>query len=75
LSATCGATGVDFCSLAAAAPLQNGNILFAMSAGFQTAPTHFFEFTGAKTINQVGSSQAPEAAALNSMSCRKSGLP
>ena len=38
---------------APAALLPDGNILFAASPGFQTAPTHFFEFTAANAINQV----------------------
>jgi hypothetical protein len=55
LPAICGTSGTNFCTLAdaPAALLPNGNILFAASAGFQTAPTHFFEFTSANAINQV----------------------
>ncbi len=33
--------------------LPNGNILIAASAGFASAPTHFFEFTSTNAINQV----------------------
>jgi hypothetical protein len=55
--AVCGANGTTSCTLAdaPAALLPNGNILFAASAGYGNAgpPTHFFEFTGANTINQV----------------------
>jgi hypothetical protein len=52
---TCGTTGKLPCTLAdaPAALLPNGNILFAASAGYGDAPTHFFEFTATKTINQV----------------------
>ena len=55
LPAMCGANGTTSCSLAdaPAALLPNGNILFAASAGFASAPTHFFEFTSANAINQV----------------------
>jgi FG-GAP-like repeat len=38
---------------APAALLPNGNILFAASPGFHTAPVHFFEFTTANAINQI----------------------
>src|ERR1039458_10485396 len=33
--------------------LPNGNVLFAASAGYTTAPTHFFEYTAANAITQV----------------------
>ena len=53
--ATCGKTGLQYCSLpdAPAAILPNGNILFAASAGYGGSPTHFFEFTAQNTIEQV----------------------
>ena len=53
--AVCGSNGTTSCNLAdaPAAMLPNGNILFAASAGYLTAPTHFFEFTSANVINQV----------------------
>jgi hypothetical protein len=38
---------------APAALLPNGNILFAASPGLFQTDTHFFEFTGDNTINQV----------------------
>ena len=55
LPAVCGSNGTTSCSLAnaPAAMLPNGNILFAASAGYLSAPTHFFEFTSANAINQV----------------------
>ncbi len=53
--AVCGSNGTTSCTLAdaPAAMLPNGNILFAASAGYLSAPTHFFEFTSANAINQV----------------------
>ena len=53
--AVCGTGGITSCTLAEApaAMLPNGNILFAASAGYLTAPTHFFEFTSTNAINQV----------------------
>jgi hypothetical protein len=58
--ALCGSAGNQDCTLAdaPAAVLPNGNILFAASAKYAVAPTHFFEFTSAtstapNTINQV----------------------
>jgi hypothetical protein len=53
--ALCGTGGTTHCSLAdaPAAVLPNGHILFAASAGGGSAPTHFFEFTGSNTIEQV----------------------
>ena len=55
LPAVCGSNGTTSCSLAnaPAAMLPNGNILIAASAGFASAPTHFFEFTSTNAINQV----------------------
>ncbi len=55
IPSVCGTTGKLPCTLAdaPAALLPNGNILFAASAGYAKAPTHFFEFTATKTINQV----------------------
>ncbi len=55
LPAVCGSNGRTSCTLAnaPAAMLPNGNILFAASAGYLSAPTHFFEFTSANAINQV----------------------
>ena len=55
LPAVCGTNGTTSCTLAnaPAAMLPNGNILFAASAGYLSAPTHFFEFTSANAINQV----------------------
>jgi hypothetical protein len=51
----CGAGGASPCTLAdaSAALLRTGNILFAASAGYGTAPTHFFEFTRGNSIVQV----------------------
>lgn len=51
----CGSGGASPCTLAdaPAALLRTGNILFAASAGYSTAPTHFFEFTQANSIVQV----------------------
>jgi hypothetical protein len=51
----CNAPNTQGCTLAdaPAAMLPNGNILFAASAGYSTAPTHFFEYTAANGINQV----------------------
>jgi len=53
--AVCGRKGTTDCDLAdaPAAMLPNGNILFAASAGYGGAPTHFFEFTKNNVINQV----------------------
>jgi FG-GAP-like repeat len=53
--AVCGSNGTTSCNLAdaPAAMLPNGNILFAASAGYLSAPTHFFEFTSTNVINQV----------------------
>jgi hypothetical protein len=53
--AACGSSGTTSCTLAdaPAALLPNGNILFAASAGYGKAPTHFFEFTASNTIEQV----------------------
>ena len=55
IPAVCGSNGTTSCTLAdaPAAMLPNGNILFAASAGYLSAPTHFFEFTSANAINQV----------------------
>lgn len=55
IPAVCGKDGTQHCSLpdAPAALLPNGNILFAASAGYGGAPTHFFEFTSDNTIIQV----------------------
>ena len=55
LPAVCGSNGTTSCSLAnaPAVMLPNGNILLAASAGFVSAPTHFFEFTSTNAINQV----------------------
>jgi hypothetical protein len=51
----CGRSGVRACDLAdgGAAMLPGGNILFAASAGYGGAPTHFFEFTSGDVISQV----------------------
>lgn len=51
----CGSDGLTPCTLAdaPAALLPSGNILFAASAGYGNAPTHFFEFTGHNRIVQV----------------------
>jgi hypothetical protein len=51
----CGSDGTSPCTLAdaPAALLRTGNILFAASAGYGTAPTHFFEFTRGNSITQV----------------------
>jgi len=53
--AVCGDDGATSCDLAdaPAALLPNGNVLFAASAGYGNAPTHFFEFTTSNAINQV----------------------
>jgi hypothetical protein len=53
--AVCGKQGTKNCDLAdaPAAVLPDGNILFAASAGYGDAPTHFFEYTTANAINQV----------------------
>jgi hypothetical protein len=58
--ALCGTGGKSSCALAdaPAAVLPDGNILFAASARYAKAPTHFFEYTSAtstspNTINQV----------------------
>lgn len=53
--ALCGSNGTTSCTLAdaPAVMLPNGNILFAASAGYGNAPTHFFEFTSTNVINQV----------------------
>jgi hypothetical protein len=53
--AVCGSSGKTSCTLAdaPAALLPNGNILFAASAGYGEAPTHFFEFTASNAIDQV----------------------
>ena len=55
IPAVCGTNGKTSCSLAdaPAAVLPDGNILFAASAGYPQAPTHFFEYTAANTIFQV----------------------
>jgi hypothetical protein len=51
----CGSGGTKYCTLAdaPAAMMPNGNILFAASAGYGQAPTHFFEFTSKNAIEQV----------------------
>jgi len=51
----CGAGGKTACDLADApgAMMPNGNILFAASAGYGGAPTHFFEYTAKDVIEQV----------------------
>jgi len=51
----CGTDGTSPCTLAdaPAALLRTGSILFAASAGYGTAPTHFFEFTRNNSIVQV----------------------
>jgi len=51
----CGGDGATPCSLAdAPAALEpDGNVLFAASSGYGSAPTHFFEFTPGNTISQV----------------------
>jgi hypothetical protein len=53
--AACGKDGTRNCDLAdaPAALLPNGNILFAASAGYGGAPTHFFEYTKNDVIDQV----------------------
>jgi hypothetical protein len=53
--AVCGSAGTRDCDLAdaPAALLPNGNILFAASAGYGGAPTHFFEYTKSDAITQV----------------------
>ena len=53
--ATCGTNGATSCTLAdaPAALLPNGNVLFAASAGYDLAPSHWFEFTTTNVINQV----------------------
>lgn len=55
LPAVCGPDGATSCDLAdaPAALLPNGSILFAASAGYGTAPTHFFEFSRKDTVEQV----------------------
>jgi hypothetical protein len=51
----CGTDGATACSLAdaPAATMPDGNILFAASAGYAAAPTHFFEYSATNTITQV----------------------
>jgi hypothetical protein len=51
----CGTDGATPCTLAdaPAATMPDGNILFAASAGFANAPTHFFEYSAGNTITQV----------------------
>ena len=53
--AVCGKEGTRNCDLAdaPAALLPNGNVLFAASAGYGGAPTHFFEYTKNDVIDQV----------------------
>jgi hypothetical protein len=47
-------SGVDYTLAdAPAAMLPNGNILFAASPAYGSAPTHFFEFSSGNTIAQV----------------------
>ena len=55
LPAVCGADAATSCDLAdaPAALLPNGAILFAASAGYGSAPTHFFEFSRKDTVAQV----------------------
>jgi hypothetical protein len=55
IPAVCGKDGTQYCTLAdaPAALLPDGNILFAASAGYGRAPTHFFEFTANNVIEQV----------------------
>ena len=52
--AVCGSGGTTSCTLsdAPATMLPNGNIFFAASV-YNTAPTHFFEFSSANAISQV----------------------
>jgi len=53
--AVCGSDGTTSCTLAdaPAALLPNGDILFAASSGYGSAPTHFFEYSSTNTITQV----------------------
>jgi hypothetical protein len=53
--AVCGKEGTKNCDLAdaPAALMPNGDVLFAASAGYGDAPTHFFVFSAGNAIAQV----------------------